>query len=155
MKEKDAQFDSERRLVMYVEKNNGAYSPIETGSYMIETHFDDFLEKRKHLEEKLNKQLIHSEINPLEYYRVLLNIGIADLARRVGVSNRKVKKHLSVKHFGKINLALLRKYADVFRVPVASLFQLIDIEDQNLNLKQVKTQNPFITINNNRNKDSD
>ena len=153
VKEKDAKFDSERRLIMYVEKNNGAYSPIETGSYMIETHFDDFLEKRKHLETDLNKKLIGSEISPIEYYRVFLNIGIADLASRVGISSHKVKKHMTPEHFGSIKIDLIQKYADVFRVPVANLFQLFDLQDKNISLKQEKTQNPFISINNIRNND--
>jgi hypothetical protein len=148
VKEKDAHFDSERRLIMYVEKNNGAYSPIETGSYMIETHFDDFLEKRKHLEAELNKKLVESEISPIEYYRVLLNIGIADLASRVGISSRKVKKHLSPDHFDGINLRVLKKYADVFRIPLANLFQLFDLQEPKIGIVQEQTKNQFITITN-------
>ena len=72
MKEKDAQFKTERKLVLYVEKNNGAYRPIETGSYMIETHFEDFLKKRQNLKISYTERLKKGEISPIEYYRCLL-----------------------------------------------------------------------------------
>ena len=79
MKEKDAQFKTDRKLVIYVEKNDGVYRPIETGSYMIETHFDDFLEKRHKLKNSYSDKLKKGEISPIEYYRVLINISISDI----------------------------------------------------------------------------
>ncbi len=131
---------------MYVEKKNGAYQPIETGSYMIETHFDDFLEKRHNLKNNYSNKLKKGEISPIEYYRVLINISIGDLASRIGLSSRKVKKHLQPENFKSIKLNILKRYADVFRVPVANLFQLLDQDESNLKFEQLKSENPFIVI---------
>lgn len=131
---------------MYVEKNNGAYQPIETGSYMIETHFDDFLKKRNNLKNNYSDKLKKGEISPIEYYRVLINISIGDLASRIGLSSRKVKKHLQPENFKSIKLNILKRYADVFRVPVANLFQLLDQDDSNQKFKQLKSENQFIVI---------
>ena len=144
MKEKDAQFKTDRKLVMYVEKNNGAYSAIETGSYMIETHFDDFLEKRSNLRSTYSKKLKNEEISPIEYYRVLINISIGELAIRVRLSSRKVKKHLQPDHFKSIKLDILKRYADVFRIPVANMFQLFDQDDSAQKIEQIKSKNPLI-----------
>lgn len=144
MKEKDAKFKTDRKLVMYVEKKNGAYQPIETGSYMIEKHFNDFLEKRHNLKNNYSDKLKKGEISPIEYYRVLINISIGDLASRIGLSSRKVKKHLQPGNFKSIKLNILKRYADVFRIPVANLFQLLDQDDSNKKFEQLKSENPFI-----------
>ena len=144
MKEKDAQFKSDRKLVMYVEKTDGAYDSIETGSYMIETHFDDFLEKRNHLRRNYSDKLKKGEISPIEYYRVLINISIGDLASRIGLSSRKVKKHLQSDHFKSIKLNILKRYADVFRIPISNFFQVFDDDDLNPAFKQIKSENPYI-----------
>ena len=144
MKEKDARFKTDRKLVLYVEKNDGAYQPIETGSYMIETHFDDFLEKRHNLKDSYSEKLRKGEISPIEYYRVLINISIGDLASRIGLSSRKVKKHLLPEHFKSIKLDILKRYADVFRIPVANMFQLFDQDDSNPKFKQIKSENSLI-----------
>ena len=144
MKEKDAQFKTDRKLVIYVEKNDGVYRPIETGSYMIETHFDDFLEKRHKLKNSYSDKLKKGEISPIEYYRVLINISISDLASRIGLSSRKVKKHLQPENFKSIKLNILKRYAEVFRVPVANMFQILDQDDSNQKFEQIKSENPYI-----------
>jgi transcriptional regulator with XRE-family HTH domain len=144
VKEKDARFKTDRKLIMYVEKKDGAYRPIETGSYMIETHFDDFIEKRKSLKENYSNKLKNGEISPIEYYRVLINISIADLATRVGLSSRKVKKHLKPGNFKSIRVDVLKRYADVFRIPVANMFQLLENSDTKRKLEQILSQNPLI-----------
>jgi transcriptional regulator with XRE-family HTH domain len=144
LKEKDAQFKSDRKLVMYVENNDGAYNPIETGSYMIETHFDDFLEKRSNLRNNYSDKLKNGEISPIEYYRVLINISIGDLASRIGISSRKVKKHLQPENFKTIKIDTLKRYADVFRVPVANMFQILDQDESNQKFNQIQSKNTFI-----------
>jgi transcriptional regulator with XRE-family HTH domain len=144
LKEKDAQFKTDRKLVMYVEKNDGVYRPIETGSYMIETHFDDFLEKRHKLKNSCSDKLKKGEISPIEYYRVLINISVSDLASRIGLSSRRVKKHLQPENFKSIKLNILKRYAEVFRVPVANMFQILDQDDSNQKFEQIKSENPYI-----------
>jgi len=144
LKEKDAQFKTERKLVLYVEKNNGAYRPIETGSYMIETHFEDFLKKRQNLKISYTERLKKGEISPIEYYRVLINISIGDLASRIGLSSYKVKKHLHPENFKTIKLEILKRYADVFRVPLANMFQILDQDESNHKFIQVKSKNPYV-----------
>jgi transcriptional regulator with XRE-family HTH domain len=144
LKEKDAQFKTDRKLVIYVEKNDGVYRPIETGSYMIETHFDDFLEKRHKLKNSYSDKLKKGEISPIEYYRVLINISVSDLASRIGLSSRRVKKHLQPENFKSIKLNILKRYAEVFRVPVANMFQILDQDDSNQKFEQIKSENPYI-----------
>lgn len=128
---------------MYVEKDNGSYQPIETGSYMIQNYFDDFLQKKDHLQKSYAEKLSKAEISPIEYYRVLLNMGVSDLAGRVGISTRKVRKHLLPEAFASISVKLLQRYAEVFRIPLANLFQLIENPEENI-IRHIPTQNPIL-----------
>ena len=84
----------------------------------------------------------------------------AELASRVKISKRKVKKHLIPVRFQKIKLSLLKRYADVFNIPVANMFQIIitrqdkywksHFQHENNNKKmiieQIKTKNPFVVV---------
>lgn len=146
MKEQEARFHNDHQLVWYVEKPNGSYAPIQTGSYMVNQYFDDYLSKRKKLEQEYSKKLIDAEISSIEYYRVLVNLSETELARRVGISKRKMERHKSAAHFQNISVKLLRKYAAVFRVPLANLFQVFSEDEAGRHIIQKKTENPFIVI---------
>ena len=46
MKEKDSRVDNSHQLVLYVEKEDQTYGPVQTGSYMVENYLDDLFEKK-------------------------------------------------------------------------------------------------------------
>jgi len=146
MKEKDARFNNEHQLVLYVEKEDGTYGPIQTGSYMVAHHFDDYLEKQKRLEADCLAKLCDGEISQIGYYMTLTNISEADLGCRVGISARKVRRHKDPKHFAKIGLPLVKRYAEVFGVPVANMFQILTPENPETKIYQQKTQNSLVVI---------
>ena len=72
----------------------------------------------------------------------------ADAATRIGISTAQVKKHMTPKSFGTMKLDTAKKYADLFGIPVANLFQ-ISIQsktgfiDPEL-LEQKKTKNSYV-----------
>ena len=50
MKEKDARVDFEQQeLIMYVEREDGSYGPIQTGSYISANFLDDFWTKMERI----------------------------------------------------------------------------------------------------------
>lgn len=147
MKETEARVDcKDHQLLLYVEKNNGEYGPVETGSYLVSNYVEDFWEKQKKLNEKLIDSLCKGEISPVAYYMVIINISENDLAARLGISVRSVRKHQQLSHFKNMKLSLLCKYAEVFGVPVANMFQVLLPNDKKLGFFQKKTLNPFVTI---------
>lgn len=146
MKEKDARVNNEHQLVLYVEQEDGTYGPIQTGSYMVEHYFDDYLEKHKRLEADCLAKLCDGEISPIGYYMTLINISEADIGRRVNISARKVRNHKDPKHFAKIGLPLVKRYAVVFGVPVANMFQILTPKNPETKICQQKTQNPLVVI---------
>jgi hypothetical protein len=125
MKEKEGYVDCpEQQLILYVEKEDGTYGPMQTGSYLTRNYLDDYFGKRQRLEEDLKEKLARREICPLNYYMTLEELTIAELAARAGVSLRKARKHADPHHFSEIPHDLLARYADVFNVSTGDLLAL-------------------------------
>ncbi len=147
MKESDArvEYDS-HQLLLYVEKNDGEYGPLQTGSFLTKNYVDDFWQKQKNFEDKTLKQLCDGQISPIGYYMLMTNISAADLAARLGISTRRVRKHMHVSHFTKLQISLIMKYAAVFGVPLANMFQvLLPSSNKKLSFTQRKTSNCVVT----------
>ncbi len=122
MKEKDGYVDCpQQQVILYVEKENGEYGPMQTGSYLTGNYLDDYELKRKHLEESLIRKLEAGEISPVEYYRTLEDLSVPELALRAGLRKGKVKKHLEPAHFNKLPHDILKRYADVFNITAEAL----------------------------------
>jgi len=145
MKEKDAKAGAGHRFIVYVEKEDSTYGPVETRSLMVENCFDDYLLKRKHLEERCLERLRNGEISPVACYMELINISEADLACRAGVSRRKLRKHMTPEGFAGIELALAARYAEVFGVPTANLFQILSA-GEGCRIAQEKTRSPLLVV---------
>lgn len=119
-KEADIKFD-QHPLILYVEKEDGTYGRKESASYLSHHYLDDYFEKKKKWDNDLKEQLNKKEISPVYYFMIMLEMGESDLASRVGISRRKLRKHFRMQAFEKMNLLMLNRYADVFDVPVATL----------------------------------
>ena len=79
------------------------------------------------------------QISPLAYYKDLVDIGEGDLAIRVGISRRKLRQHMTPDGFAKANVEHLKRYAIVFGVPVAQLFQIILCESETIVIRNEQT----------------
>ena len=159
MKEKEALIDYEpHQLVLYVEKADGTFGPLQTGSFISKNYIEDFWDKMEKLRISLLQQVQNNEISPIEYYRIIHDFNIFELSSRSGVSLFKVKRHLKVKGFYKAKVSDLLKYAEVFDIPVSNLFQVITINgrdnetkdglnnEKRISLRQTKTKNPYLVI---------
>ena len=158
MKEKDAYIDYEpQQLIMYVEREDGSFGPIQTGSYISKNYLDDFWDKMMKLRNSLLEKLKNNEITPVYFYKLIHDFNDVELSRRTGIPVFKVKKHQKVNTFKKAKLSDLYKYAYAFDIPVSNLFQTIVVEgkdnkvdaDENkqpVMVKQTRTENPFMVI---------
>jgi len=145
MKEKDlyVEFDP-HKMVYYAEKEDNSYGPIISGSQLSANYLDDHWMKRKNLEEKLRKQVIANEISPIFYYMTYLEMGPKDLASRANMSMRKLSKALKPEGFKKLKVSQLKRFADIFNIPVSSLFHTYLIKDEareKLEMQQATTEN--------------
>ncbi|PLX10582.1 MAG: hypothetical protein C0597_16565 [Marinilabiliales bacterium] len=158
MKEKEAYVDFEpQQLIMYVEKEDGTFGPIQTGSYISKNYLDDFWEKTIKLRNSLLEKLKKNEITAIYFYKTIHDFNDVELSRRTKIPVRKVKQHQKVDRFKTAKLADLQKYAYAFDIPVSNLLQAIVVEDnekkadsdkskQPIIVKQTRTENPFVVI---------
>jgi hypothetical protein len=145
MKETEASVDyTGHQVLLYVEKNDGEYGPLQTGSYLTKNYVEDFWEKQNHLTQNTIDRLRKGELSPVGYYMIMVNISAADLAKRIGISARKVSKHREPAEFSKIQISLLCKDAEVFGVCVANMFQILIPSANATTFLQKKTPNPVI-----------
>jgi hypothetical protein len=125
MKEKDLHIeDKEHELILFAEKDDKSYDAVKTGSFMVKNYLDDHLMKRENLEKELRAELNKGKISPVYYYMVYQDMGIGDLAGRVGISKRKLRKHFNPEVFARLDPAALEKYAMIFGVTVEEMKSL-------------------------------
>ena len=118
-------------------------------SFASSKYLDDYLDKVKKWDKELKEKLEKAEISPVYYYMIMLEFGEGDLASRVGISKRKLRKHFKMEAFEKISLKMLKKYAEVFDVPVNNMlhFFVVEQKDQDkLKINYKKSDNPYISV---------
>jgi hypothetical protein len=117
MKELDGINDCpEQQMILYVEKEDGQYGPVQTGSYISANYLDDFFYKRKNLEAALIRKVQTDEISPIHYFMILEDLTLSELASRAGIWKWKVKRHLKPSFFHKISCREMNRYSAVFNV---------------------------------------
>lgn len=161
MKENELQKDYKLQpQIVYVEKDDGTYGPVQAGSYLTNNFLDDFWLKKSNLEKQLVQWVAENKYSPVYYFMLLNELSEAELAARVGLSVSRVKKHLQMKHFLSARISVLERYALVFGVPVANFFQVIHYENSDgmksffikdkapdfFEIEQIPTQNPYFVI---------
>ena len=119
MKEKDGYAECpEQQLILYVEKEDGKYDTMQTGSFITANYLDDYFFKRNNLEKALQEKIDKGEINAIEYYMVLEDLTVSELSSRAGMMKWIVKRHLKPGNFSKLSDSALKKYSVVFNVTV-------------------------------------
>jgi hypothetical protein len=122
MKEKEIKVEARvHELILFAEREDKSYGAIRNGSYMAENYLDDYLFKKENLDRQLKAQLADGKISPVFYYMLMQDIGEGDLAKRIGISRRKLRKHFRPKVFARLDEKTLGKYAVVFGVGVGGL----------------------------------
>jgi hypothetical protein len=122
MKEKDLYIENKKQeMILFAEKDDETYDAIQSGSYVVKHFLSDFYLKKENLEKALRADLIKGTISPVFYYLLIQDMGPGDLAKRVGISKRKLRKHFSADVFAKLDDVTLQKYAVIFGVSVAKL----------------------------------
>jgi hypothetical protein len=162
MKEKDVLTDFKaHQVILYAEKSDNSIGPVQTGSYVSGHYIDEFYNFMGKIERESFTKLQNGEISPVCLYMNIEEMTVSELASRVGLSKRRVKKHLTHKYFPTVKVSELKKYAEVFNIPVANFFQIISTRQDNewrpgfktevenakpVVISQDKTNNPFIVI---------
>ena len=96
MKEKDILTDfKDQELILYAEKEDQSIGPVRTGSYLAGNYLDEFYKIWGGFEAEFFEKLHKREISPVAMYKELEELSLTELAKRSGLSKRKVKKSCS------------------------------------------------------------
>ncbi len=150
MKEKEIRVNFKpQQLVVYVEKEDGSYGQMVTGSYLSKHYLDDFFDKIRKWDKTLKEQLKKGEISPVYYYLIMREFGEGDLASRVGISRRALKKHFTMDGFKQMKLSLVKRYAEAFDIPVSALFHFTVVSEKDagkLSVSFEESENPYFSL---------
>jgi transcriptional regulator with XRE-family HTH domain len=162
MKEKEVFVNfKDHQLIIYTEKDDNSYGPTQTGAASTKDFLDDFREKWKNMENEILIKINSGQVSMIYYYMMLQELTSSELAVRVGISKSKVERHFQPKYFEKASLSTIKKYAEVFNIPVANLFQLVSTKEDklwkvhyidneevfnNYLISQQRTNNPLVVI---------
>jgi hypothetical protein len=162
MKEKDVLTDFKaHQVVLYAEKSDNSIGPVQTGSYVSGHYIDEFYHFMGKIERESFEKLQNNEISPICLYMNIEELTVSELALRVGLPKRKVVKHLTHKYFPTIKVSELKRYAEIFNIPVANFFQIITTRQDNewrpgfktevenakpVVISQIATGNPYVVI---------
>ncbi len=147
VKEKDVAFRCDDHQIVYiVEKEDGTYGSVQAGSYMFEKYGDDFQEKLAYWAKQNVEDLTSGKVSPVGYHMQRLHMTAPDVAARIGIRTSQVKKHMTVEHFGKVTIRVAQRYAELFGVPLAGLFQVMSPPPEAYTVTHKPTANPFVVV---------
>jgi hypothetical protein len=71
--------------------------------------------------EEARQQVLQGTLSPIAYYMEENIMDVKLLASYIGLPRWKVRRHLKPSGFAKLDERVLRRYADLFRIPVEAL----------------------------------
>jgi hypothetical protein len=129
-KNKIEKYDKSHRIVLFQTNSKGECKPIITNPEIANEMVDSFYEERAAAWDKWKEELLSGEISPICLFYKYHNMNLKDLASRLKTSVSKVKKHLTMSGFLKLDLVTLEKYAAIFDISLGDFFQFIHIDDK-------------------------
>jgi len=71
--------------------------------------------------EEARQQVLQGKLSPIAYYMEKNIMDVKLLASYIGLPKWKVRRHLKFSGFTKLDEIVLRRYADIFSIPVEAL----------------------------------
>ena len=138
-KNKIEKYDKSHRIVLFQTNKKGECVPQITSPEIANELVDSLYEERADNWKRNKEELDSGDISPVCLFFRYHNMNIKDVASRLQTSPSKVKKHLTMKGFMKLDLNTLKKYASIFDISIGDFFQFIHIDDNvSVNVKKNK-----------------
>jgi hypothetical protein len=110
------------RKLLYAIDENGHYTGAPTTGWEVEEIvLVDALEDYDRKAEEARHKVLKKQSSPIEYFMYMRRMDLITLAQAMGLFRWQVKRHLKPGVFLKLDAARLQQYADLFRVPLATL----------------------------------
>jgi hypothetical protein len=79
---------------------------------------------------EIGNKVIKGELSPIAYYMEKSLMDLKILSKYMELPKRKVKKHLHLKEFEKLDDTILQQYADLFEISLEDLKNIQKIRDE-------------------------
>jgi hypothetical protein len=110
-----------QKKVMYAPNDSGSFDTFKYGSSVEEYATILAVEEFNLLMEEAKKNILSGESSPIEYFMYKNRMDLPTLCSIVNMFQFRVKRHLKLKVFKKLNNKILANYADAFRISIAEL----------------------------------
>ena len=110
-----------QRKVMYGTNESGDFQRVNYASSVEEFATITAVEEYKELEKECLEEIKNDIASPIKYYMYKNRMDLPTLTSVVGMFSFRVKRHLKMKHFKKMNDKNLKKYADAFTIEIDEL----------------------------------
>jgi hypothetical protein len=118
--EQNSTLDGQQK-VMYTTNEEGAFETKNYGSMIEEFATKTAVEEFEFLQKEALEKIAQNQSSPIEYFMYKYRMDIPTLASMVGMFRFRVKRHLKMKIFKKLNDKVLQRYAKVFEISVEEL----------------------------------
>lgn len=110
-----------QRKVMYGTNESGEFQRVNYASSVEEYATITAVEEYKELEKECLKEIENDISSPIKYFMYKNRMDLPTLSSVVDMFSFRVKRHLKMKHFKKLNDKILKKYAIAFNIEIENL----------------------------------
>ena len=110
-----------QKKVMYGTNESGNFQRINYASSVEEFATITAVEEYKELEKECLEDIRNDISSPIKYFMYKNRMDLPTLTSMVEMFSFRVKRHLKMKHFKKLNDKILQKYADAFAIEIDKL----------------------------------
>lgn len=110
-----------QRKVMYGTNESGDFQRVNYASSVEEFATIAAVEEYKELEKECLEEIKNDISSPIKYFMYKNRMDLPTLTSVVEMFSFRVKRHLQMKHFKKLNEKILQKYADAFAIEIDEL----------------------------------
>ncbi|MAD41082.1 MAG: hypothetical protein CL623_01645 [Arcobacter sp.] len=110
-----------QRKVMYGTNESGDFQRVNYASSVEEFATITAVEEYKELEKECLEEIANNISSPIKYFMYKNRMDLPTLTSVVGMFSFRVKRHLQMKYFKKLNDKILQKYADAFAIEIDEL----------------------------------
>lgn len=119
-KEINSTLDGQQK-VMYIKNSSGEFDRVNYGSSAEEFATLTAVNEYKILEQECLKEIKQGVSSPIKYFMYKTRMDLPTLCRAVSMICFRVKRHLQMKYFLKLDDKTLNKYVEAFDIKIEDL----------------------------------
>ena len=128
--DKVEKYDQSHRIVLFQTDSKGNCEPKVSVPEIASELVDSLYEVRSDVWKKYKEELNQGNVSPIKIFFEYYGMSLKDTASRLKCSISKVKKHLTLEGFKKMDIKTLLEYAKIFDVSAGDFFQFLYIDDK-------------------------